>query len=82
MIDSIRRLVRRFPEDVGTIRVLFASDPGFARLCREYGAINAEVGRLERSQAGTRDEDGEGLRRLLTSVEEELLARIEGYRPL
>ena len=65
-VESIRHLLDRFAEDEATVRDLIERDPTFAALCQEYRQTENELQRLRRRHE---------------QVEEELLARIEGYRP-
>ena len=73
MVERIRSLLARFSEDEATVRRLAATDARFDALCEEYRKVierldgfEAEVARLRERRAW---------------LEEELLTRIEGYRP-
>ena len=73
MVERIRSLLARFSEDEETVRRLVAADARFDALCQEYRKVadllkgyEIEIERLKKRQA---------------FLEEELLARIEGYRP-
>ena len=65
-VESIHRLLERFPEDETTVRDLIKRDPTFAALCQEYRQTEAEL---------------QQLRQRHKQIEEELLTRIEGYAP-
>ncbi len=82
MVERIRGLLRRFPEDEQTVEALIAADPEFGFLCQEYGAITEEL-RLEKPGPGKGAKASvSGLRKRLSAVEEALLRKIEGYEPL
>ena len=78
--ESIGHLLDRFPEDEATVRDLIARDPTFAALCQEYGQSEEELRQTERGGEGAAELATE-LRQRHEQIEEELLARIEGYRP-
>jgi uncharacterized protein YdcH (DUF465 family) len=81
MVERIRDLIARFPEDEETVRQLIKSDPTFDSLCQEYKDIGDDLRRLERKPDPRARTEAEGLKMRRQAVEEELLARIEGYRP-
>lgn len=81
MVERIRDLIKRFPEDEETIRQLIESDANFDSLCQEYNDIGDELRRLERTSAPDAAIEAERLKMRRRAVEEELLTRIEGYRP-
>ena len=81
MVERIRDLIKRFPEDEETVRQLIKSDPIFDSLCQEYKDIGDELGRLERRSDPGAATEVEGLKMRRRAVEEDLLTRIEGYRP-
>jgi uncharacterized protein YdcH (DUF465 family) len=81
MVERIRDLIDRFPEDEETIRQLIRSDPTFDSLCQEYKDIGDELRRLERRSDPAAAAEAEELKMRRRAVEEELLTRIEGYRP-
>ena len=73
MVERIRLLWARFPEDEETVRRLVATDSSFDALCHEYRkamellhGVEAQVKRLSLRRAW---------------LEEELLTRIEGHQP-
>jgi uncharacterized protein YdcH (DUF465 family) len=79
MVERVRHLLDRFPEDEETIRDLIKRDAGFDALCQEYQQTEQELRQIE--QEGAAAEAAE-LRHRHEAIEEELLARIEGYRPV
>lgn len=81
MVERIRDLIERFPEDEETVRQLIKSDPTFDSLCQEYKDIGDELRRLERKPDPGAAIEAEGLKMRRQAIEEELLARIEGYSP-
>jgi uncharacterized protein YdcH (DUF465 family) len=83
MVERIRSLLARFSEDEATVRRLVATDARFDALCQEYreviellDAFEAEVERPTALEAEVKR-----LRGRRAWLEEELLTRIEGYRP-
>jgi uncharacterized protein YdcH (DUF465 family) len=83
VVERIRSLLARFSEDEETVRRLVATDARFDALCHEYrkvidllDAFEAEVARLTPLEAEVKR-----LAQLRAWLEEELLTRIEGYRP-
>ena len=90
VVERIRSLLARFPEDEGTVRRLVATDPSFDALCHEYHKLielldrfKAEVERLRKAiePLDRLEAEVERLTQLQTSLEEELLTRIEGHQP-
>ena len=73
MVERIRLLLSRFPEDERTVRLLVATDPSFDALCHQYRKVIELIDRFEI--------EVKRLMQLRTSLEEELLTRIEGYQP-
>jgi uncharacterized protein YdcH (DUF465 family) len=73
MVERIRSLLARFPENEESIRQLAARDASFDALCDEYrdvvdrlDSLEVEVKQLKERKAG---------------LEEDLLTHIEGYQP-
>ena len=73
VVERIRLLLARFPEDEETVRRLVARDSSFDALCHEYLEVmellhgfEVQVKRLGQRRAW---------------LEEELLTRIEGHQP-
>ena len=73
MVERIRSLLAKFPEDEATVRELVARDENFDALCQEYrkvvdmlGSFQAHVELLKQHRAW---------------LEEQLLKRIEGQPP-
>jgi uncharacterized protein YdcH (DUF465 family) len=83
MVERIRSLLARFPEDEETVRRLVATDASFNALCHEYRKVIELLDRFEAEvkQLTQLPAEVERLTRLRTSLEEELLSRIEGHEP-
>jgi hypothetical protein len=73
MVERIRPLLARFPEDEATVRRLVATDARFNALCQEYREVTELLDRFEA--------EVEPLRQRRAWLEVELLTRIEGYQP-
>ena len=90
MVERIRLLLSRFSEDEGTVRRMVATDPSFDALCHDYRKVIDLLDRfeseVERLRTATEYLDRfeievKRLMQLRASLEEQLLARIEGYQP-
>ena len=73
MVERIRTLLARFPEDDEAVRRLVARDVSFDALCSEYGKV---IKLLDAFEAQVKQ-----LRARRTWLEEELLTRTEGHQP-
>ena len=73
MVERIRTLLARFPEDDEAVRRLVARDVSFDALCSEYGKV---IKLLDAFEAQVKQ-----LRARRAWLEEELLTRTEGYQP-
>jgi hypothetical protein len=73
VVERIRSLLARFPEDEETVRRLVATDASFDALCHEYRQV---IELLDGFEA-----EAERLRERRAWLEEELLTRIEGHQP-
>jgi len=82
MVERIRELLNRFPEDEGTVRTLIRENPRFDALCREYANIVRILRYLEEAETPNLVSQTRALRERRTSLEEQLLTRIEGYEPV
>jgi uncharacterized protein YdcH (DUF465 family) len=81
MVERIRHLLARFPENEALVSDLIGKDPAFNALCQEYHALEGEIEGLRLATDPERMAYAEGLRQRWRSVEEDILTRIEGYRP-
>ncbi len=82
MVERIRELLNRFPENEEAVRELIRGNPDFDALCQEYKDITQELRRLEGTKDPNSVSEAEGLKGRRDAVEEELLTRIEGYEPV
>jgi hypothetical protein len=73
MVERIRSLLARFPEDEETVRGLAAKNASFDALCQEYQNVIELLDCYETEVAR--------LKRLRAWLEEALLTRIEGQPP-
>jgi hypothetical protein len=73
MVERIRILLRRFPEDEDAVRQLVAQDVSFDALCNEYGKV---IKLLDAFEVQVKQ-----LRARRAWLEEELLTRTEGHQP-
>jgi len=80
MVHRISNILLRFPEDEKAVGVLIHESREFEALCEEYADIGRELEHL----MGSNKPDvivGEALQQRRMVLEEEILARIEGYTP-
>ncbi len=82
MIERIRELIERFPEDEGLVRELMQSDSTFDALCQEYKQSADELRRLDVMGGSAAVSEANWLKQRRCSLEQEILAKIEGYRPV
>jgi uncharacterized protein YdcH (DUF465 family) len=73
MVERIRSLLARFPEDEETVRELVARDANFDALCQEYRKVNDMLASFEAHV--------KLLKERRAWLEEKLLTRIEGQPP-
>jgi len=73
VVERIRTLLARFPEDEETVRQLVVRDVSFDALCNEYCKV---IKLLDAFEAQVKH-----LRARRAWLEEELLTRIEGHQP-
>jgi hypothetical protein len=73
MVERIRSLLARFPEDEETVRELVARDANFDALCEEYSKV---TGMLRSFEVHVKL-----LKERRACLEEKLLMRIEGQPP-
>lgn len=82
MIQRIRELLDRFPEWEELAEQLIEWDPDFAALCQEYEDLTNKVRRLEEFQEPDARKQAGRLRGRRNMMEEEILTRLQEYRPL
>ena len=73
MVERIRSLLARFPEDEETVRELVARDANFDALCEEYSQV---IDMLRSFEVRVKL-----LKERRACLEEKLLMRIEGQPP-
>lgn len=82
MPERILDLIQRFPEDEKLIRELVHADRSFDALCQEYKESADELRRLELTGGSVATSESNWLKRRRSCLEDEILALIEGYRPV
>lgn len=82
MVDRIRALLDRFPEDEEAVRVITQQDRYFDVLCQEYAEIGRELDDVGEVTDPERTSLADALRKRRVAIEEELLTKIEGYKPI
>lgn len=82
MVDRIRNILVRFPEDENAVRDLILRNRVFDALCQEYADIGKELERLTKRQDPDAVMEADGLRQRGVAVEEALLTMMEGYKPI
>jgi hypothetical protein len=81
MVDRIRNIMARFPENEDVVRKLILQNRDFDALCQEYSQTGEELEKLgaELGQGHAAETDELTARR--RTIEEEILTLIEGYSP-
>jgi len=82
MVKRIHDLIERFPEDENAVRAMIMVDPDFDALCEEYKHVVAELSQVMKPDESDKASDAFALRLRRIAIEEELLTRIEGYKPV
>jgi len=82
MIERIRDLIERFPENEGLVSELVQSDSTFDALCQEYKQSADELRRLDVMSGSLADSEANWLKQRRCWLEQEILAKIEGYCPV
>lgn len=82
MTERIHNLIERLPGNEGAILELIKSDVTFDALCQEYKQTADELSRLQTLGGAVAAADASWLRERRSSLEEEILAKIEGHRPV
>jgi hypothetical protein len=82
MVERLRSLIERFTENEQAIRHLFESDFLLDGLCDEYRQIAEELRGLGQKGGQNTVEEAQGLKMRREAVEEELLTKIEGCKPV
>ena len=82
MVERIRDLIERFPEDEKWVSELIKSDSRFDSLCQAYKEVSVALHRVERESAPNVASKVEELKRRRVALEEEILTKMEGYKPI
>jgi uncharacterized protein YdcH (DUF465 family) len=82
MIERVRSIIARFPENEEAVRELIEENRDFDALCEEYANISKELEDLAKLEGPEVAVQADGLRKRRMAIEEELLTTIEGYRPI
>ena len=79
MVYRISTILSRFPENEKVVFALIHDSGEFSALCRAYADTEQEL--AQRTKFNKRDTMIDALQKRCTALEEEILTRIEGYRP-
>jgi len=82
MVDRIRNLLARFPEDERAVREMIRNHPDFDALCEEYAEIDKELKRLVQLKDAAAAAQSDSLQKRRMAIEEELLTLMEGHQPV
>jgi len=82
MVQHLQDLFQRFPEDPDAVQELRREDGDFEALCSEYDSIADElqVCSIKSSLEAATETESLTVRHL--AVEEAILTKIEGYKPI
>jgi hypothetical protein len=79
MVHRISNILARFPENEESVRKLIQESREFAALCQEYLNTSQELAYFTKQKEPAIQTDALQKRRM--AIEEEILTRIEGYKP-
>ena len=82
MVQRIRHILARFPEDESLVCQLVRDNREFDALCQEYADTINELEAFTKLQNSDGAEQANALRKRCTEIEEQILTMIEGYRPI
>ena len=82
MVDRIRDILARFPENEAAVRQLIQDSQVFDALCQQYADTDREVKKIVRAENGETSPEGRILHDRRRAIEEEILTMIEGYTPV
>jgi len=82
MVHRIHDLIERFPEDIESVRALIASDHDFDVICDEYQGIAIEIRAAAQESGPEANLEVKGLKMRRVALEEMILTKIEGYKPV
>ncbi|MBC8337177.1 MAG: hypothetical protein ISR51_00060 [Rhodospirillales bacterium] len=82
MVESFDKLIERFPGDDKALRSMFLEDHDLDVLSKEYRSIEEDLLKLE-SVGGTEAlSEANGLKMRCIALEEDILTKFEGYKPI
>jgi uncharacterized protein YdcH (DUF465 family) len=82
MVQRIRHILARFPENEVLVRQLVRDNREFDALCQEYADTTKELEALTKRQNSDSADQANALRKRCTEIEDQILTMIEGYRPV
>jgi hypothetical protein len=82
MVQRIRHILARFPENEEAIRELVRGNREFDALCQEYANTSKELEDLAKLKRPELADQAGALQKRRMTVEEEILTAIEGYNPV
>jgi hypothetical protein len=81
MVDRIRNIMARFPENEDVVRKLILQNRDFDALCQEYSQTGEELEKLAAETGQGHAAETDELTGRRRTIEEEILTLIEGYSP-
>jgi len=81
MVDRIRNIMARFPENEDVVRKLILQNRDFDALCQEYSQTGEELEKLAAELGHGHAAETHELTGRRRTIEEEILTLIEGYSP-
>ena len=81
MVDRIRNIMARFPENEDVVRSLILENRDFDSLCQEYSQTDVELQKLSAEMGQGHAAEADELQGRRRTIEEEILTLIEGYSP-
>jgi hypothetical protein len=81
MVDRIRNIMARFPENEDVVRKLILQNRDFDALCQEYSQTSEEMEKLAAETGQVHAAETDELAGRRRTIEEEILTLIEGYSP-
>lgn len=82
MVNRIRNILARFPENEIAVRCMIRENEAFDSLCQAYMDIDWELDTLARAKGSESIDRVHMLLDRRSALEEEILTAIEGYTPV
>lgn len=82
MVNRIRNILARFPENEIAVRYMIRESEAFDSLCQAYMDTDWELDKLARAKGSESIDRVHMLLDRRTALEEEILTAIEGYTPV